>query len=241
MWREDAANYDGDAREELYAGLYGADQHHTQTFIGQIYDNLSKKQPGSDPKFFYWGQENGNVFKDILTHGAMAVSAYSAHPEKALEVYDLLRNDEESYRLINYGIEGTDYVITDDGKLGYPEGYDSSTDSLGSNFWAGRMDEFELDRVTDAPNKAGDLRRARRRRRGLPVLDAPHQQGRDRPDAGGDEQRAHAVRPAAGIRQVRRPGSGDRGDARSSCWPPATRTLAPRSRPTWTPGSNGLN
>ena len=65
----------------------------------------------------------------------------------------MLRNDEESYRLINYGIEGTDYVITDDGKLGYPEGYDSSTDSLGSNFWAGRMDEFELDRVTDAPNK----------------------------------------------------------------------------------------
>jgi putative aldouronate transport system substrate-binding protein len=153
VWREDAANYDGDAREELYAGLNGTDQHHTQTFITQIYDNLSKKQEGSDPKFFYWGQENGNVFKDILTHGAMGVSAYSAHPEKALEVYDMLRNDEESYRLINYGIEGTDYVITDDGKLGYPEGYDSSTDSLGSNFWAGRMDEFELDRVTDAPNK----------------------------------------------------------------------------------------
>ena len=153
VWREDAANYDGDTREELYAGLSGVDQHHTQTFIGQIYDNLSKKQPGSDPRFFYWGQENGNVFKDILTHGAMGVSAYSAHPEKALEVYDLLRNDEESYRLINYGIEGTDYIVTDDGKLGYPEGYDSSTDSLGSNFWAGRMDEFELDRVTDAPNK----------------------------------------------------------------------------------------
>ena len=153
VWREDALNYDGDAREELYAGLSGADQHHTQTFIGQIYDNLSKKQPGSDPKFFYWGQENGNVFKDIKTHGAMAVSAYSKHPEKALAVYDLLRNDQEDYRLINYGIEGTDYVVTDDGKLGYPEGYDSSTDSLGSNFWAGRMDEFELSKTTDAPNK----------------------------------------------------------------------------------------
>lgn len=153
VWREDALNYDGDARELLYAGLNGTDQHHTQTYIGQIYDNLSKKQPGSDPKFFYWGQENGNVFKDILTHGAMAVSAYSQHPEKALEVYDVIRNDEEAYRLINYGIEGTDYIVTDDGKLGYPEGYDSSTDSLGSNFWAGRMDEFELDKVTDAPNK----------------------------------------------------------------------------------------
>ena len=35
VWREDALNYDGDTREELYAGLSGADQHHTQTFIGR--------------------------------------------------------------------------------------------------------------------------------------------------------------------------------------------------------------
>jgi putative aldouronate transport system substrate-binding protein len=114
---------------------------------------MNEKQPGSDPRMFSWGQENGNFFKDIKTHGAMAVSANSKHPEKALEVYDLLRNDEENYSLLNFGIEGTDYVMTEDGKLGYPEGYDPSTDSLGSNFWAGRMDEFEPDKVTDAPNK----------------------------------------------------------------------------------------
>lgn len=153
VWREDALNYDGDTREEFYAGLSGADQHHTQTFIGSIVNNMNEKQPGSDPKFFYFGQENGNFFNDILTHGAMAVNATSKNPEKALEVYDIIRNDEEAYRLLNWGIEGTDYVITEDGKLGFPEGYDSSTDALGSNFWAGRMDEFELDRVTDAPNK----------------------------------------------------------------------------------------
>lgn len=153
VWREDAISNTADTREELYAGLSGADQHHTQTFIGDIYHNLSDKQPGSDPKFFYWGQENGNVFKDSKTHGAMAVSAYSKNPDKALAVYDLLRNDQDDYRLINYGIEGTDYVVTSDGKLDYPKGYDSSTDALGANFWAGRMDEYELPKVTDAPNK----------------------------------------------------------------------------------------
>ena len=153
VWREDALNYDGDTRELFYSGLSGADQHHTQTFVGGIVHNMNERQPGSDPKFFYWGQENGNYFRDILTHGAMAVSATSANPEKALEVYDMLRNDEESYRLINYGIEGTDYVITDDGKLDNPEGYDPSTDALGANVWAGRMDEYELPRVTDAENK----------------------------------------------------------------------------------------
>lgn len=153
VWREDALNYDGDTREQLYAGLSGADQHHTQTYVTQIVDNMNTKQPGSDPRFFYWGKENGNFFKDIFTHGAMAVSAYSRHPEKALEVYDLIRNDQENYMLFTVGIEGVDYVITDDGRLGFPEGYDSSTDALGSNYWWGRMDEFELPRTSDAPNK----------------------------------------------------------------------------------------
>ncbi|WP_341977441.1 ABC transporter substrate-binding protein [Microbacterium sp. LWO13-1.2] len=153
VWREDALNYDGVTRELLYAGLTGTDQHHTQTFVGQIVDNMTTKQPGSDPKLFSFGSENGNYFRDIKTHGAMAVSANSSNPEKALQVYDLLRNDEEAYNLINFGIEGTDYVVTDDGKLGYPEGYDSSTDGLGANFWAGRMDEFELPRTSEAPNK----------------------------------------------------------------------------------------
>ena len=152
VWREDALNYDGQTREEFYAGLTGADQHHTQTFVTQIVDNMTKKQPGSDPKFFWWGKENGNYFRDIFTHGAMAVSANSKNPEKALQVYDLIRNDEANYKLLNFGIEGTDYVMEGD-KLGYPEGYDSSTDALGSNFWAGRMDEFEPAKITDAPNK----------------------------------------------------------------------------------------
>ncbi|BDZ39506.1 ABC transporter substrate-binding protein [Microbacterium suwonense] len=151
VWREDSLNYDGDTREEFYSGLSGADQHHTQTFLTQIVDNMNKKQPGSNPKMFYWGEENGNLYKDIKTHGAMAVSANSKHPEKALQVYDLIRNDKTDYDLLNFGIEGTDYVMQD-GKLGFPEGYDPSKDALGSNFWGGRMDEYEPLKVSDAPN-----------------------------------------------------------------------------------------
>jgi len=154
VWREDALNFDGETREELYAALSGTDQHHTQTFINDIVNNMNTKQPGSDPKFFYWGKENGNFFKDIFTHGAMAVSAYSKNPEKALQVYDLIRNDKEIYMLFNFGIEGTDYVITADGKLGRPEGWDQSTMDLGTDYWWGRTDEFELPRTTQAPNRA---------------------------------------------------------------------------------------
>jgi len=105
---------------------------------------MNKKQPGSDPQFFYWGEENQNVQHPLKQHGACAISANSTHPERALMVYDLLRNDEECYRLLNYGIEGEDYVVTEDGKLGRPDGFDSSKDALDSNFWMGRNDDLEL-------------------------------------------------------------------------------------------------
>lgn len=152
VWREDALNYDGDTRQELFAGLSGTDQHHTQTYVTGVWHDLSQKQKGSDPKMFWFGQENKNIFRDIKTHGAMAVSANSQNPEKALQVYDLIRNDKECYDLINFGIEGSDYVMKD-GKLDYPDGYDSSKDALGANFWGGRMDEFEPPRAVELPDK----------------------------------------------------------------------------------------
>ena len=144
VWRKDVLNFDGDTREEFYAGTTGADQHHAQTYYSQIVPNMEKKQPGSDPQFYYWGEENQNVQHPLKEHGACAISANSTHPERALMVYDLLRNDEECYRLLNYGIEGEDYIVTEDGKLGRPDGFDSSTDALDSNFWMGRNDDLEL-------------------------------------------------------------------------------------------------
>jgi putative aldouronate transport system substrate-binding protein len=152
-WREDALSYDGDTRELFYAGLSGTDQHHMQTYLDVLATTAERGEEGAEPHFFHWGSENGNYFRDILTHGAMAVSANSRNPEVALQVYDTIRNDEEAYRLINYGVEGSDYVLTDDGQLDRPEGWDSSTDGLGANFWGGRMDELEVPRVTDPENK----------------------------------------------------------------------------------------
>ncbi|MDD2214042.1 MAG: DUF3502 domain-containing protein, partial [Oscillospiraceae bacterium] len=127
----------------------GADQHHTQTYVTTTRQIMDEKQPGSDLQYFYWGEDNNNVTRDLKTHGAMAVAASSANPERALMLYDLLRNDETLYRLHNYGIEGEDYVVTDDGELDRPEGYDATTDALDTNFWYGRMDEYELTPVSN--------------------------------------------------------------------------------------------
>lgn len=145
VWREDVLNFDGDSREELYAGTSGADQHHSQMFYTQVKPSMDIKQPESDAKMYAWGQENNNIAKPLKTHGAAAISANSRHPERTLMVYDLLRNDEQCYRYINFGIEGTDYIITEDGKLSYPEGWNQSVDKLEANFWCGRNDDLELE------------------------------------------------------------------------------------------------
>ncbi len=145
FWREDVLNYDGDTRELMYVGQTAADQHHTQTYVTGTRPNMDEKQPGSDLQMYAWSETSKNLVRDIVTHGACAINANSQHPERAMMVYDKIRNEEDLYRLYNYGIEGVDYILTDDGKLDRPEGYDDSTMALGINFWWGRNDALELD------------------------------------------------------------------------------------------------
>ena len=48
-------------------------------------------------------------------------------PEAAMEFLNLMYTNKEIVDLLNYGIEGTDYVVKEDGTYGYPEGLDSTT------------------------------------------------------------------------------------------------------------------
>jgi hypothetical protein len=145
-WKEDVLNNTSiDTREEMEAGISGADQHHSQTFYNGEVVRMDEKQPGSDLGFFWFGKEQQNVVSLNITHGAMAVAAQSKNPERALMVYDLLRNDPEVYRLFNYGIEGQQYVLAADGKtMTRPDGYVDDTDGISFNYWWGRNDDLEL-------------------------------------------------------------------------------------------------
>lgn len=147
FWREDVLNYDGETRDLMYAGFSGADQHHTQTYVTGTRPTMDDKLPDSNLQMYAFSTTSKNLVKDIVTHGACAISASSQHPERALMVYDKIRNESDLYRLFNYGVEGIDYIVTDDGKLDRPEGYDSTTMGLGTDFWWGRNDSLELDNV----------------------------------------------------------------------------------------------
>lgn len=142
-WREDVLNFTGDQEMEFFEGLSAAYQHHTNTWYTKARPMMDKNFPGSDIGFFFFGEEANNLTSLNITHGAMSVSAASKNPERALMVYDLLRNDKECYDLMNYGILGQQYTLNDEGYLVRPDDYDESVNGVSFNFWWGRNDDLE--------------------------------------------------------------------------------------------------
>ena len=78
-WREDVLNYQGEVVEELREGLTGAHQHHTQTWRSERV-RMETEQPGSDLRFFWFGEESDALVALNITHGAMAVAGQSKTP-----------------------------------------------------------------------------------------------------------------------------------------------------------------
>lgn len=143
FWPEDImtnGNGNHNNRDEFCEGKVAIEQHHTQTWYTQVYNKLKENVPGADSDFFWFGEESQNVVYQTITHGAMAVSAASKHPERALMVYDLLRNDEICYNLINYGVEGIQYKRNNQG-LRTPI---SGANGIVTNYWWGRNDDLEV-------------------------------------------------------------------------------------------------
>lgn len=151
VWQTDVLNNKSSTnRDDYRIGRVAAEQHHTQTWTDLVSHTEANKIYNDDPDaetgFFYFGEEAGNVTALSITHGAMAISAGSKNPERALMVYDLLRNDPDIYKLFNYGIQGTSWDVNEEGLKVNPEGYDDDTDNINAvvNFWWGRNDDIEL-------------------------------------------------------------------------------------------------
>lgn len=144
VWKTDVLNNtSSDNREDFKLGKTAAEQHHTQTWTDLV-SKTPENVPGAEVGFFWFGEEEKNVTALNITHGAMAVSYGSENPERALMVYDLLRNDAECYDLINYGQKGVQWDVNDEGLRTVPESYNSDTDGITTNFWWGRNDLLEI-------------------------------------------------------------------------------------------------
>lgn len=151
VWKTDVLNNTASSnRDDYRIGRTAAEQHHTQTWTdlcsATASNTIYQDDADAETGFFYFGEESKNVVALSITHGAMAVSAASKNPERALMVYDLLRNDPDCYRLINYGIEGISYEINADGLRTNPASYNSDTDNINgmTSWWWGRNDDLEI-------------------------------------------------------------------------------------------------
>lgn len=155
VWKTDVLNNTtATNRDDYRVGKVAVEQHHTQTWTDLVSHTASNTIYDTDPDeetgFFWFGEEQKNLVAMSITHGVMAVSAASENPERALMVYDLLRNDPECYKLLCYGIEGVSYEVNSEGLRTIPEGYNPDTQNINgmTNYWWGRNDDIEIKDAT---------------------------------------------------------------------------------------------
>ncbi len=156
VWRNDLTNSE-DNDGEFYAGFSGAIQHHTEMYYTEIKPNMDIMSPDAQIGFYWFGKESGNIVRNSIIHGGMAVYAKSRNPERALMVYDYIRNNEECYRLVRYGIEGLHYEEEKNGMLEKPSGYNAEKNDYVLNYWWGRRDEFELQNINHSWKEYNEL------------------------------------------------------------------------------------
>jgi putative aldouronate transport system substrate-binding protein len=121
---------------------------HAQDWIGK-YGADMKAQPESNPYFYTFAEANKKIKRKMGVENSTVISSTSENPERALMAIDKFMNDPEYYNLIQYGIEGRQYVV-EDGVKKTPKGFDEKVDGGGFAGWALRNDKFNL--PTDSEN-----------------------------------------------------------------------------------------
>lgn len=95
-----------------------------------------------------WGYANMVKYTTHLpfVQDAMVIANTSKHPEKALELWDAITNDQEIFNAFFYGVKGVTYEITEAGE----EKSMNADLYASSNMWAARTNEFYMP-VVDTP------------------------------------------------------------------------------------------
>ena len=93
-----------------------------EQFPGYAYHavQIPEENPGWEIGFFLFSDlnEHSAVLRPSATGNMLSVARTAKNPERALMVVDyLMTQSEELNHFINYGYEGVNYVMTDDGKI----------------------------------------------------------------------------------------------------------------------------
>jgi len=148
-WEKDILSSSLGAKDNFRAANSAGYMTHAQDWIGQYGADLLA-QPGSDPYFFTFAEANKKIKRKMGVDNSTVISANSANPERSLMVIEKFMTDESYYNLIQYGIEGKQYVI-EDGVKKTPEGFNEKTDGGGFAAWSLRNDKFVIPSDTENP------------------------------------------------------------------------------------------
>ncbi|QYK67496.1 ABC transporter substrate-binding protein [Paenibacillus sp. S02] len=81
---------------------------------------------------------NGKVPIGNYIGAGISIAANSKNPERVMQAFDLIMEDPSYVYLTYFGIEGKNYVITPDDKIGLPEGVTADTNTYppdAAGFW----------------------------------------------------------------------------------------------------------
>ncbi|WP_410514599.1 extracellular solute-binding protein [Paenibacillus sp. BR2-3] len=148
-WEKDILSSNLGGKDNFRAANSAGYMTHAQDWIGSYGADI-KAQPESDPYFFTFAEANKKIKRKMGVDNSTVISTNSANPERALMVIEKFMTDESYYNLIQYGIEGKQYVI-EDGVKKTPEGYNEKTDGGGFAAWSLRNDKFVVPSDTENP------------------------------------------------------------------------------------------
>ena len=92
---------------------------------------------------------NISYIKVSPTNNGMAIGVNSKHPERAMAYLELINQDEEVFRAMQYGIEGKTYVVDENGCKTTPEGVDPSTLALRNLGMGTQVEKFMYKNAAD--------------------------------------------------------------------------------------------
>lgn len=106
---------------------------------------------GWQSEYVAYGEVTGAIFPGHATQNATSIIRGCKNPERALMVLDLFMTDPELNALIQYGIEGVHYEITEDG---FYNNLSTTFNYEGFNTWNLRNGDLKLAQSTDVTLQA---------------------------------------------------------------------------------------
>lgn len=143
FWPEDVMSGTIDTKAAFLSGTSGLYSMNVSNYY-PLFQEMAKENKDAELGAFFFDEKRGFCISDVMTQDSCSVTANAKNPERALMMYDLFQYDKDIYHLTQYGIEGQQYVVNQDGFREKPEGYDEDRDAYIWDMWSTRNDALEI-------------------------------------------------------------------------------------------------